>query len=124
MERWGIFTETGAQKHNKLTVILLRCFVFSPEGVWCLRCRSRWNTEEDIGIKYETEKLKIKEGLLLSVQTLLIFVQDYDELEAEHFPSLKKPSLAPAKKKPHGIEILKNYSAKTGSVEEAEGGGN
>lgn len=70
-------------------------------------------------------KFKTKEVLLLTVQTMFsIFVQDYDELEAEHFPSLKKPSLAPAKKKPHGIEKLTNYSAKTGSVVEPEGGGN
>lgn len=52
------------------------------------------------------------------------FSQDYDELEAEHFPSLKKPSLAPAKKQPHGIETLKNDSAKAGSDVESEGGGN
>lgn len=62
--------------------------------------------------------------LLLSVQTLLIFVQGYDELEAEHFSSLKKSTLGPAKNKPFGIEKVKNYSATTVSDVEAESTGN
>lgn len=57
------------------------------------------------------------------VRTNTVFVQGYDELEAEHFPSLKKQSSAPATKKQHGTEILKNYSAKTASVVDPEGGG-
>lgn len=129
MEWWGIFTETGTQNTilkfiQSHSVRVLFSF-FPPQGLWYLGRRSWWNTGEDIGIKYKTEKLRTKECLLLSVQTLLIFLsQDYDELEAEHFPSLKKPSLAAAKKQPRGIETLKNDSAKAGSDVESEGGGN
>lgn len=52
------------------------------------------------------------------------FVQDYDELEAEHLLSLKKPRKAPAKNKPFGMEKPKNYPATAGSDVEPDGRGN
>eukprot|EP00066_Takifugu_rubripes_P012867 XP_011602133.1 PREDICTED: fas-binding factor 1 isoform X2 [Takifugu rubripes] len=70
--------------------------------------QNRWSNEDsDISDADPAEILK----------TLV----DYDELEAERFLSSKKPTKAPAKNKPFGIEKPKSYPATTGSDVEPEG---
>ena len=59
-----------------------------------------------------------------SASCFSILIQDMDDMDADLFPSKKKPSSAPAQTKPSGNERPKKESAALESNVKPEGAGN